>query len=230
MEAATADGDDAELWQRYRGGSDDARDRLFLRHVGWARAIASQVHGRIRAYPVDRQDFIQNATLGLLDAMSRFNPERGVSFRAYAKPRVRGAVFNGLRAILGDRPPPRDEATLGERLQSLQEYGATDTLESIVDSVVGLGLGFLLDEAGRHAGGGDARDGLAYVDRQQTEHRLSAALQILPERLRLIIQTHYFHYVPFQDIAQSLGLTKGRVSQLHHAALTKLRESLRDLQ
>jgi RNA polymerase sigma factor for flagellar operon FliA len=230
MEAATADGEDAELWQRYRGGSDDARDRLFLRHVGWARAIASQVHGRIRAYPVDRQDFIQNATIGLLDAMSRFNPERGVTFRVYAKPRVRGAVFNGLRAILGDRPPPRDEATLRERLQSLQDNGGQDTLESIVDSVVGLGLGFLLDEAGRHGGASDNRDGLAYVDRQQTEHRLSAALNNLPERLKLIIQTHYFHYVPFQDIAQSLGLTKGRVSQLHHAALTKLRESLRDMQ
>ena len=117
MDAAASDAPDAELWRLYKDGCIEAQGRLYLRHAPWAKSIAVQIHGRIRAYPVDRQDFIQNATLGLLEAMSRFDPVMGVSFRHYAVARVRGAVFNGLRAILGDRPVAQEDSRMQERVR-----------------------------------------------------------------------------------------------------------------
>ena len=215
-----------ELWQRYRDHGDcDARDRLFLHYVPWATGIARGVHYRVRAYQVDRDDFIQNATIGLLEAMSRYDPTRGVPFRSYAQPRVRGAVFNGLRSILGDRPTPSDESRFAARLESFQDDGSDgNAFENIVASIVGLGIGFLLDEATE---GQAANDVLTRVEQSEIASALVLAVAHLPDRLKLIIQSHYFQHVPFQELASKLGLTKGRISQLHKAALMELKRDLR---
>jgi RNA polymerase sigma factor for flagellar operon FliA len=55
---------------------------------------------------------------------------------------------------------------------------------------------------------------------------VAAHLQDLPERERSIVTLHYFHYLPFVEIAARLGVSKGRISQLHRRALEMLRESL----
>jgi RNA polymerase sigma factor for flagellar operon FliA len=212
-----------DLWQRYRCDDDaEARDRLFLHYAPWATAIARGVHRRVRAYQVDREDFIQNATIGLLDAMARFDMTRGIPFRSYAQPRVRGAVFNGLRAIVGDRPQRADEARFASRLQSLQPAGRVGSaFEQVLDDIVGLGIGFLLDEAVAESDGT-----LANAHAAQLESRLLLAVAQLPDRLKLIVRAHYFQHVPFIELAVQLGLTKGRISQLHKKALLQLRQSL----
>lgn len=218
---------EAELWVRYRiDGDTAARDRLYQQHAPWAKAIARSVHRRVWAYPVDSDDFVQNATIGLLEAISRYNPDRGIPFRAYATPRVRGAVFNGLRAIIGERRAPAPEARFSERLEHLAAED-DNPLQGIVDSVVGLGLGFML-EAGQ-AVPIETRDGLVYAQLQEREARLLAAVEQLSPRLKFIVQAHYFNHVPFHELASSWGLTKGRVSQLHRAALSNLRDFLREL-
>jgi RNA polymerase sigma factor for flagellar operon FliA len=213
-----------ELWSRYRvSGDAEARDRLFLHYAPWASSIARHVHARVRAYQIDRDDFVQNATIGLLEAMSRFDPARGIAFRSYAQPRVRGAVFNGLRAILGDRPAASEEAKFAERLQHLQDAGEGESaFDSVVNAILNLGLGCLLDEAAL-----SDQDGcLHYAHTSQLETRLGVAIKGLPERLRMIVHAHYFLHVPFQEIAAQLRLTKGRISQLHKEALMRLRASL----
>lgn len=220
---------ESELWERYRRAHDaGARDRLFLHYVPWATAIARHVHRRVRAYPVDGDDFIQNARIGLLEAMSRFDPTRGIAFRFYAKPRVRGAVFNGLRVIMGGRPPQRDDNRFAARLDDLQDAGEGSAFDQVVDTIVGLGIGYLLDEA-VHLSSSTSTDGQAYVHAVQTEARLLQAIGRLPERLQLVVRSHYFQYVPFQDLAVRMGVSKGRISQLHRAALLRLRDVLREL-
>lgn len=224
MESMDAESD---LWNRYRSGGDDAaRDRLMLRYMPWATAIARSVHRRVRAYQVDRDDFVQNATIGLLEAMSRFDPERGIAFRYYAQPRIRGAVFNGLRAILGDRPQASDQARFEARLANLNEGAGGDSFDGFVDTVVGLGVGYLLDEA-VHARAADSGGALSYAQKAELEASLLAAIGALPDRLKLIVELHYFRYVPFQEVAKQMGVTKGRISQLHKSALMKLRDHLR---
>lgn len=206
---------------------DSTRDGLLVLHVSWAAAIALNVHRRVRSYPVDRDDFIQNATIGLLDAITRFDPARGVPFRSYARPRVRGAVFNGLRAILGERIQQPQDTRFSARLGDLQDSGEGSAFDQMVDTIVGLGVGYLLDEAS-HGDSSASRDALAYAQTAQIETRLLQAVSQLPERLKAIVLVHYFHYVPFKDIALQMGVTKGRVSQMHREALMRLRASLRD--
>lgn len=223
-----ADATESELWSRYRGDQDDtARDSLLLHYMPWATSIARSVHRRVRAYQVDRDDFVQNATIGLMEAMSRYDPQRGIAFRYYAQPRIRGAVFNGLRAIMGDRSSAPDQGRFEARLASLNDEAGGGAFENFVDSIVGLGVGYLLDEA-VHARSADQTGALSYAQKAEMEASLLAAVSSLPDRLKLIVELHYFRYVPFQDIAKQLGVTKGRISQLHKSALIKLRDSLRE--
>lgn len=220
---------ETDLWERYRSAGDNAaRDLLMLRYMPWATAIARSVHRRVRAYQVDRDDFVQNATIGLLEAMSRYDPARGIAFRYYAQPRIRGAVFNGLRAILGDRPATGpDQGRFEARLANFSEDVSNESFDGFVDTVVGLGIGYLLDEAVRSPAA-DQAGALSYAQRVEMEASLLVAISALPDRLRLIVELHYFRYVPFQEVAKQMGVTKGRISQLHKNALMKLRDQLRD--
>lgn len=216
---------ETELWQRYRRSSDiAARDHLFHLYMPWAAAVGRNVYRRVSVYSLDCNDFVQNAELGMLDAMTRYDPERGVDFRAFAKPRVRGAVFNGLRALLRERGVAPDDSRHAERLSHFHGND-DDPFESVVEAIVGLGIGYLLDHAAVDRGD----DAYAYVKRSQIDSRLTAAVSRLPERLRRIIMAHYFEHIPFTAIADDMQLTKGRVSQLHHEALTRLRHALREL-
>lgn len=62
------------------------------------------------------------------------------------------------------------------------------------------------------------------LERLQTQHQLVGVVQRLPSSERRIVLGHYFQLQPFEEIAHDMGLTKGRVSQLHHAALARIRE------
>lgn len=225
MPTAIESDSEIELWRRYRRDGDVvARDRLFLQYMSWAAAVGRSVYRRVSIYSLDCEDFVQNAEIGLLDAMSRFDPDRGVDFRGYAKPRVRGSVFNGLRTLMRERGVSNEDTRYAERLAHMHR-SEVDAFDSVVDAIVGLGIGCLLD----HAGSARTEDAYAYVSRDQTNATLLKAVDRLPERLRLLITEHYLNHVPFRDLAERMGVTKGRVSQLHHDALDRLRDAMREL-
>jgi RNA polymerase sigma factor for flagellar operon FliA len=100
-------------------------------------------------------------------------------------------------------------------------------MEALVDMAVGLALGFMLEGTGLYHDEGEpatqvtAYDSLAW---KEMVDRLVAELTRLPERDRLIIRLHYLEDVNFDQIAILLGLTKGRISQLHKSALMLLRK------
>lgn len=214
MEAA-----ERELWRRFRcQGDQAARDYLFLRYTPWAKSVARAVARKVRSGALDWSDHAQNANIGLLEAMSRYDVDRGVEFVAYAKPRVRGAVFNGIRAWYRTDHSRATHYSV-DRLNSLQTEDETDQLHGFVETVVGLSIGFLLESS---AAAPDLLD-------DPSEHIgvLRDALLDLPDRQRDILISHYFMQVQFQDIASRFGVTKGRISQLHKESLARLREILR---
>lgn len=215
MEAA-----ERELWRRYRDDGDPvARDYLFLRYLPWAKSVAAAVAKRLRWGVLDWSDHVQNANVGLLEAMNRFDLARGVDFIGYAKPRVRGAVFNGVRAAYRGVREVSGTDPYSDRLESLGGDSVDDALAAFVDTVVGLGLGAMLEVS--EPSMGDVNTFEQYDD------LLRDALIDLPDRQREILMKHYFMQVQFQEIAHSMGITKGRVSQLHKAALGSLRQALR---
>ena len=214
--------EEQELWRRYRESKDvAARDFLFVRYTSWARSVAAHVYRRLRVVQIEWVDYVQNAQIGLLEAMSRFNEGRGTDFIAYAKPRVRGAVFNGVRTILREEGQRR--SLLGERaerLQSIASESSSDPLNDFISTVVGLSLGHMLET---EQFGQVPKDALAHVEHLELGAALRDSLLELGERERAILLAHYFRHVPFQEIAKIQGVTKGRISQIHKNALARLR-------
>ncbi|MGO4703601.1 sigma-70 family RNA polymerase sigma factor [Dyella sp. 2RAB6] len=211
----------AELWARWCVSGDlKAREALLAHYVGWARKLARAVFMRVRGRSADWPDYVQNASIGLIEAIDAFDYLRGVPFEAYARQRVRGAVFNGLRALAATHEVR--ELVRVDSVDSLLEDADGDPVERLVRLVTSLGAGYALsvplepehtsvptpyDEAVRH----------------QLGERIHRHLARLPERERLILQLHYLQHMAFVEIALALALTKGRISQLHRQGLERLR-------
>lgn len=221
------DSRELDLWSRWTGGRDrGARDALTQRHVAWARLVARDVYLKVRLRGTEWGDYVQNATIGLLEAIDRYDPDRGIEFRTYARHRVRGAVFNGLRHLVSTAQDYRS-ATV-ERSASLSGGGTSDQLEAFVSWTVGLGIGHLLEAASLVDEQIDqGRGPYATAVSDQLSDALRRALEQLPEREQMVLTLHYFQHVPFVDIASQLQVTKGRISQIHRQAIETLRAQMK---
>ena len=213
------------LWRRLRDRNDrEAHQALFAKYSLWTRSVAREVFHRVRIVQLDWGDYSQNAAIGLLEAMGRYDPTRNIDFIAYAKPRVRGAVFNGLRAYLAEnsRNASRDER-LGTRYDSLHGRDDEDPLDQFVSIISGLAIGHLMDSLGESEVIEHSQHVELQIDAQRVGLRLRAAIRSLPEREQMVVELHYLQHVPFVQIAETMGVTKGRVSQVHKAAMERLR-------
>jgi RNA polymerase sigma factor FliA len=227
--------EEGALWRALREGSGPAREQLFTANLPFARALARRQFRSRRGADIDYDDLFQLACAGLLEAMDRYDPDLGVPFAGFAARRVNGSMIDGLgkmsevREQIGHRHRARRE-----RLRSLvPERGAArdpaEAMEALVDMAVGLALGFMLEGTGLYhdeaepAVAPTAYDSLAWKD---LVGRLTHELTRLPERDRTIFQLHYLEDVNFDRIAALMQLSKGRISQLHKAALALLRKRI----
>jgi RNA polymerase sigma factor for flagellar operon FliA len=221
------DANESQLWERWAGERDEAsRDALILLHAPWARLVARDVFLRVRSRNTEWGEFTQNATLGLIEAVDRYDPGRGVEFRTFARHRVRGAVFNGLRQLWGQGNTAARDSRL-ERSESFNEDDE-DALDSFVSWTVGVGIGYLLDVASLPEADESSRGPYAALEHDQRSVLLRELVHALPDRESMVLTLHYFQHIPFIEIAALLNVTKGRISQLHKQAVKRLRECLRE--
>jgi len=231
------------LWDAFKSnGSLAARERLFSHYAAFAGNVARRHHRERSWGDIELNDLHQYAYAGLLEALDRFDPSQGTPFRPFAVHRISGSIQDGithmneLREQLSWRHRMRRERlqSLAERASDEKETAATP-IEKLAELAMGLALGFMLEGTGLFAepGGesdgpgptGTAYDSLAW---KEVVVQLHANLSELPEREQTILRQHYLHGVNFDQLASLLAITKGRVSQLHRAALLTLRKRLRE--
>lgn len=221
---------EAALWRRLRFEADQScRARLFELHAGFARALAAR-HARRRADPgLDRPEIEQLAFEGLLQAIDRYDPLHGAPFTAFARRRIAGCIADGLATMSEAGAQARHGRRVErERLRSLAEARSGDALAELAGVAVGLALGMMLERGVfAHENMADpepnAYESLAW---REIQVRLKQELDRLPERDAAIIRHHYQTGLSFARIADLLGISKGRVSQLHRASLDRLRKRL----
>lgn len=225
-----------QLWNAFLDdGCTVSRERLFDLHLPYATAMAGQLYRSRSHDDVEFRDYLQFACVGLLEAIDRFDVTRNTGFRTFSTRRIQGSVLDGVVRLSDGQEQVALRAKIRkERLESLNEPGstrATDTFHALAGLTVGLAIGFILDETGMIDRASDttrfhhdhAYQTLAW---RQTKTRLNCAVAALSERERKIVQHHYFHGLTFDQIGDILDLTKGRVSQMHRAALAKLRSDI----
>jgi RNA polymerase sigma factor for flagellar operon FliA len=227
--AAPTSDEEHELWRRR--GSDDmsAVAELAERYLPYAKYIAARLYKQRTDNDVPFDDYFQLASLGLMEAVNRFDVSQGVAFTTFANYRIRGAVLNGLQSTTERRNQAayirRNRAQRAESLQGPATSDEKAAFTGMVDVIVGLAIGLLIEQevAAETTSTDEPFDARALAD---VRRLVGAAVDDLPPRERLIVRFHYFQHVPFEEIAVRLNVTKGRVSQLHKRALERIRSAI----
>ena len=230
----------AHLWRTYKRDAVPAdRDRLVLHYSPPVKYVAGRVRSGLPG-SVEQADLVSDGTIGLIDAIEKFDAGRGLLFATYGIPRIRGAITDGLRAAdwvprlvreqirdlnralealqlrLGRHPEDREVALeLGVSVQALHKiYGqASYTGVTSIEATE-------CDIAAPHASpvfpGGDDNMPVGFMD----------AVGQLPERDQIVIALYYWENFTLAEIGQVLQVSESRVCQLHGRATLAMRHQL----
>lgn len=238
------------LWQAFGQRRDQClRDRLVLHYAPLVKYVAGRVGTGLPSH-VEVSDLIQSGIFGLVDAIEKFEPERGLKFETYAMQRIRGAILDELRAQdwvpRSVRSRARDVERALERLEARLQRRATDaelatelgiSQDDLRDLFAQLQMTSVLalDDLIGPARGASLADTLpddraedpvaALVDRDN-RRQLVEAVKRLSERDRIVVTLYYFENLTLAEIGKVLGVTESRVCQLHTRAMLRLRSKL----
>jgi RNA polymerase sigma factor for flagellar operon FliA len=238
------------LWKDFGRGRDrHARDRLVLHYAPLLKYVAGRVGTGLPAH-VDVADLIQSGIFGLVDAIEKFEPERGLKFETYALQRIRGAILDDLRAqdwvprsIRGkardmertlerlagklQRTPTDAELSdeLGVSVRELRELYGKLQLTSVValDELIVSGKTASLAET---LPDDSVEDPVASLVDRDNRRQLADAIAQLTERDRVVVTLYYFENLTLAEIGKVLGVTESRVCQLHTRAVLRLRNAM----
>lgn len=241
---------EAELWKRARSlGDGKAREQLIEMHLPYARIVAASYYAKRFDDDIEFGDYLQWASVGLVESVDRYDASRGVLFRTFAARRMHGAILDGIDRLTEKRQQIAARRRVQqERLESVKlridapntecrvrppADGAEALLAYLADVGFGIALGLLLEGTGMvdrdSLGiGSDPEQHYRHVELAQLRRRIAELVARLPEAQRRIVQAHYHGERSFTDIATDMNLTKGRISQIHKQALAALRERLAD--
>ena len=224
------------LWIAYRRDRSLAvRERLFSLHLSFAKKVATRHFIDRSRGDIEFPDLYQLACAGLLEAIDGFDPTHGVPFRSYASRRISGSVLDGIakmsevREQIAFRKRVRADRARSLSTMDGEVTRTEDAMQALTEIAVGLALGFMLEGTGLYAADGDAvarpnaYDSLVWKD---TIRHIGREVDTLPDREQAIIRHHYLSGLNFDQIGVLLGLSKGRISQLHRAAITLLRKRM----
>ena len=245
---------EAQLWIDYhQGGSDAAREQLIVGYSPLVKYVAGRV--AIGLPPnVEFDDLVSYGIFGLMDAIDKFDPERGIKFETYAIARIRGAIMDGLRnndwVPRSVRQKAKDlEKVCNELEHRLGRY-ATDqeiseslniTLEEFHRLLTEVSCTTLtsLDEIWLTKNPEDdsvrvldlieneeSSDPEQLVEISELKVALAKAIDGLSEREKLVITLYYYEGLTLKEIGETLSISESRVSQIHTKAIFRLQGRL----
>jgi RNA polymerase sigma factor for flagellar operon FliA len=228
-----------ELWFDFKStGSTAARNQLVLHYSPLVKYVAGRVRSGL-PQSVDSADLVSEGVIGLMDAIDKFEPDRGWAFQTYAVPRIRGAIIDSIRAAdwvpRSVRSRTRDVDRAREKLQHQLDRSPTDAEVCEEAGITLAELRALKDRPTSFSSAEDdelaALDDLApavddALEDEATRGALLGALRTLPERDQVVIALYFFEGLTLGEIGQVLQVTESRVSQLRSRATASLRDGL----
>jgi RNA polymerase sigma factor for flagellar operon FliA len=231
-----------QIWREYRATKDPGlRNRLVLQYAPLVKYVAGRLRTRMPD-TVEQDDLVSDGVLGLIDAIERFEPARGLSFQTFAVPRIRGAIIDGMRSMDFVPRSVRDKLRSVHRARvALEERLGRAPDDTEVAREAGIPVQQLRDLT-RQANSNhanlddfDLADELSSaadhpIEQGDTNASLMRVVDQLAERDQVIIALYYFEGLTLAEIGQVLGVTESRVSQVHRRATMTLREKLLELE
>ena len=254
METGVKEVELRELWRRYKDDGDaGARERLVVAYSPMVKFVAGRLGAGLPSH-VEDADLISYGLMGLIGAIERFEPERGIKFETFAMTRIRGAIIDELRSLdwvpRSVRARAREietaqaklehelqraptEAELAEKLGCSEEELQGSLLEIANSSVYALDeLWAISDSSGDQVSlldtipDSEAADPQQALDSGEVKERLTEAIGTLPEREQVVIALYYYENLTLREIGDVLDVTESRVSQLHTKAVMRLKTQM----
>lgn len=239
--------DDALLWEKFIKTKDPKiKEQLIIKYMPLVKLVAS----RMAIYfggNVEYDDLVSYGSIGLLDAIEKFDSQKGVKFETYAYTRIKGAIIDCVRSqdflprsirqkakeiekayveIEREGKTPTDQEVAKrvgisvDELQKLQERissGMIISLDSFLEQNYESKIGGLEDFVSQPE---------HFIENEELKEVLRQQIDNLMENERMVIVLYYYEELSVKEIAKVLGVSESRVSQLHTRALLKLRSAL----
>jgi RNA polymerase sigma factor FliA len=224
------------------------REQLLIEHLPQVEFIARRIHDRLPPQ-ILLEDLVHAGILGLIDALRKYDPGKNVQLRHYAEFRIRGAILDSLRQVdwspraLRRQARRLDQAILDckarlgrdpSEVEIAGELGVNlAELQRLRSDLRGLDIGSLQCEASDSNGREEIQipvspelDPYHQTLRSERAALLERGIGELPERQRQILALYHFKELTMKEIGEKLGIGESRVSQIHTAALQRLRTQL----
>jgi RNA polymerase sigma factor for flagellar operon FliA len=233
--------------------SPEIKDEIVVEYAPLVRFIAQKIASRLPSN-IELDDLISCGVIGLMDAISKFDPTRDNKFKTYAEFRIRGSILDELRSQDWVPRSVREKSKQLERAYSKLErdFGrpATDdemclelecSLEEfheMLNRSKSVSLLNIDDSASFNRGDKKLMMGLlehrrssnpfSAVNYKRAQTVIKDGIKSLPEKQRLVLSLYYFEDLNLKEIGQVLDVTESRVSQLHTQAILKLKAKLKN--
>ncbi|MDR2510326.1 MAG: RNA polymerase sigma factor WhiG [Spirochaetaceae bacterium] len=242
-----------ELWKKYRVSKDiKIRDAFIRQYAPLVKYVAGKVAIGM-PHNVEFDDLVSCGFFGLLDAIEKYDPEKVVQFKTYAVTRIRGAIFDELRATdWVPRSVRQRTREIEEAIAALEaQYGRPATDSEIAEylkmdmtdynkmmrqitstSILSLNdVWFSGDENDKVSIGEtiESPKGLepeTMVERDEIRRVVIDIINQLPDKEKKIIVLYHYEDLTLKEIGQVLEITESRVSQLHTKAMLRIRSKL----
>ena len=246
--------DVSKIWKQFKEeGSQESREKLILNYAPLVKYVAGRVSSGLPPN-IEYADLVSYGIFGLIDAIEKYDPDRGIKFETYAISRIKGAIIDELRSI--DWVPrsirfkarelekaymvlenelkrlPTDEEVAKHMDMSVEELNQLLQQMSFISLVA-------LDELWNV--GGEKGDKVSLVDTledsrvkdpsqtyeiEEMKRILADAINRLPEREKIVISLYYYEGLTLREIGEVLGVTESRVCQMHTKAILRLKGRL----
>ncbi|MCR5481621.1 MAG: FliA/WhiG family RNA polymerase sigma factor [Clostridia bacterium] len=241
-----------ELWEPYlKSGSIEDRNDLVLRYTDLVKRIVLRFRGSYSNY-AQMDDMINQGIIALIDAVEKFDPHLGNKFETFASVKIRGAVIDFMRK---QDWVPRNQRNLAKELDDAygalySETGEEPTKEELADymGITPAGLEKILEQRQNsmvlsyeeainekmmvaapiveNRSDNETPEGVLLYG--ELKEKLAEAIDLLNEKERLVVTLYYYENLKLKEIAEVMGITESRVSQIHSASIVKMKKRLVD--
>jgi len=230
-----------------------SREEVIHRYIHLVKYVAGRISVNLPPN-VELNDLINDGVVGLIDAIEKYDDDRGVKFETYAITRIHGAIIDALRALdwvpRAIRQKARElertqhdlEAEMGRQPNEDEVAGRMGVsrreLEALQQKVRGTSVLSLEEHLPNDRGNdiplldtlkGDDGDLSTDVEQREIREALVGAVESLSKQERIVIKLYYFEGQTLKEIKQVLEVSESRVSQIHAQAVIHLRGKLRIL-
>ena len=245
--------EEQKLWIKFKESGNE-KDRHFLieKYAPLVKYVAGKIAPNI-PNNIDFDDLIGFGTFGLLDAIKKFDPEKGIKFKTYGITRIRGQIYDELRSLDWVPRSIRQKHKMIEEIRAKyrEENGTSITNEELAEEI-----GISVSEVNRVSNmsndsnvgslddvwsskkdddeitvietlkSPDSMSPEMMIEKEEVKKVIIEEIKKLPEKEKKVLILYYYEDLTLKEIGEVMGVTESRVSQLHGKAIRHVRASL----